>query len=300
MKQLLRYLLALSIMSSTLQAQEEPIAKKRILIGTPIRQKPAILKEFLQSLQELITDSFSGDFCFIDDNTNEESHTLLAEFCQNNPGKVFIAPAPTNNDQYICNEQTHYWNEAIIWKVAQFKDSIFEFALERNYDYVFLIDSDIVMYPRTIEQLLIADKDIISEIFWTQWQPNSPLSPQVWLYDTFTQYETGCGQQLSNEDIQRRHNEFVSMLLNPGVYEVGGLGACTLISKKALQKGARFKKIKNLTFWGEDRHFCIRAAALDIPLYVDTHYPAYHIYRESNLGGVAAYKENCKNGIYQI
>ena len=30
--------------------------------------------------------------------------------------------------------------------------------------------------------------------------------------------------------------------------------------------------------FGEDRHFCIRAAALGLSLYVDTHYPAYHIY----------------------
>ena len=35
--------------------------------------------------------------------------------------------------------------------------------------------------------------------------------------------------------------------------------------------------------FGEDRHFCIRAAALGFTLYVDTHYPAYHIYRESDL-----------------
>lgn len=274
--------------------------KKRILIGSPIRQKPAILKEFLQSLQEVITNSFIADFCFIDDNVNEESRTILMEFSQKNPGKVFLCQPPQTNDVYICNEQTHYWNEAIIWKVAQFKDAIFEFALQHQYDYVFLIDSDIVLHPATIDQLITANKDIISEIFWTHWQPNSPKSPQVWLYDTFTQYETHCAEQLDGQEIQRRYHNFVTMLLDPGVYDVGGLGACTLISRKALEKGARFKKIKNVTFWGEDRHFCVRAAALDLQMCVDTHYPAYHIYRESDLEGVNDYKENCRNGVYQI
>jgi hypothetical protein len=63
-----------------------------------------------------------------------------------------------------------------------------------------------------------------------------------------------------------------------------------LISRKALVAGVSFAEIKNLSFWGEDRHFCIRAAALGFSLYVDTHFPAYHIYRESELSGIASYK----------
>lgn len=296
-KQIFGILLLLSIVTNL--CADEEITKKRVLIGAPIRQKPAILKEFLNSLLELTTNTFTADFCFVDDNVQDESKNLLIEFAKDSKGRVFISQAQSN-DVYVCNEQTHYWNEAIIWKVARFKDQIFEFTLEHNYDYVFLVDSDIVMHPNTIEQLIRDNKDIVSEIFWTHWQPNSPKSPQVWLYDTFTQYETHCGEQLSGEEVHRRHNDFICMLLNPGVYDVGGLGACTLISKRALEKGARFKKVKNITFWGEDRHFCIRAAALGLDLCVDTHYPAYHIYRESDLAGVAQYKENCRNGVYQI
>lgn len=298
MKKQVYVILLLLSMVGNICANDES-TKKRVLIGAPIRQKPAILKEFLDSLLELNTYSFTADFCFVDDNVQDESKNLLIEFAKDSKGRVFISQAQSN-DVYICNEQTHYWNEAIIWKVARFKDQIFEFALAHDYDYVFLVDSDIVMHPNTIEQLIMDNKDIVSEIFWTHWQPNSPKSPQVWLYDTFTQYETRYGEQLSADEMHRRHNEFISMLLNPGVYDVGGLGACTLISKQALQKGANFKKIKNLTFWGEDRHFCIRAAALGLDLCVDTHYPAYHIYRESDLAGVAQYKENCRNDVYQI
>lgn len=298
MKKQVYVILLLLSMIGNICANDESV-KKRVLIGAPIRQKPAILKEFLDSLLELNTYSFTADFCFVDDNVQDESKNLLIEFAKDSKGRVFISQA-LSNDVYICNEQTHYWNEAIIWKVARFKDQIFEFALAHDYDYVFLVDSDIVMHPNTIEQLIMDNKDIVSEIFWTHWQPNSPKSPQVWLYDTFTQYETRYGEQLSADEMHRRHNEFISMLLNPGVYDVGGLGACTLISNQALQKGANFKKIKNLTFWGEDRHFCIRAAALGLDLCVDTHYPAYHIYRESDLAGVAQYKENCRNDVYQI
>src|SRR5690606_16569030 len=48
---------------------------------------------------------------------------------------------------------------------------------------------------------------------------------------------------------------------------------------------------KNISFWGEDRHFCIRAQALGFDLFVDTNYPAFHIYREDDLQVL----ENAKN-----
>lgn len=80
------------------------------------------------------------------------------------------------------------------------------------------------------------------------------------------------------------------MLKIPGVYKVGGLGACTLISRHALEKGVSFREIYNLGLIGEDRHFCIRAAALGLELFADTRYPPFHIYRESELAALAEYK----------
>lgn len=82
------------------------------------------------------------------------------------------------------------------------------------------------------------------------------------------------------------------MLTRPGTYKVGGLGACTLIRRHALERGVSFQEIYNLGLTGEDRHFCIRAAALGLELYADTHYPPFHIYRESELDSLTEYKEN--------
>ena len=275
-------------------------AKKRVLIGAPIRQKPAILKEFLLSLEQLYSNNFQMHFIFVDDNNNPESVQILSEFALKHADNCIIASTDKIEDNYICNEQTHYWNDSIIWKVAFFKDCIIEYALSQDFDYLFLIDSDLVLYPETIEHLITLNKDIVSEIFWTSWQPDTCKLPQVWYYDEYKQYIINPGEQLSDYDIATRQQEFLQRMETPGTYEIGGLGACTLLSKKALAKGARFKKIKNLTFWGEDRHFCIRAAALDLEMFVDTFYPAYHIYRESYLDGVNTFKENCKKGIYQI
>ena len=48
------------------------------------------------------------------------------------------------------------------------------------------------------------------------------------------------------QEIERRKMEFFMMLLRPGLHEVGGLGACTLISRRTLLAGVTFEAIRNV------------------------------------------------------
>jgi len=260
--------------------------KKRILIGSPVHQKPEILNMFLTSLLNLETDGYDVSFLFIDDNIEAKSSELLDRFRQGS--RAFVLKS-YYHDQYIKTDHTHVWHDSLIWKVAGFKNEIIDFCLHNDYDYLFLIDSDLVLHPNTLNQLVAANREIISNIFWTKWQPDIMELPQVWVKDFYTLYHANRNEKLNQEEITRRTLEFLTMLRKPGVYKVGGLGACTLIARSALEKGVNFSEISNVSFWGEDRHFCIRAAALGIELYVDTHYPAFHIYRDSDLEHVHGY-----------
>lgn len=265
-------------MSHNLGAQENrQSTKRKILVGSPTRKKQEILREFLISLKELRQETVELDFFFVDDNDQQASSDLLREFAQSVFPHCFIHKASPTDTPYVCTQTTHHWDDkdVLVWRVAGFKNFIIDKALQDNYDYLFFIDSDLVIHPDTIEHLVATEKDIISEIFWTRWKPEQDELPQVWISDFYT-----------------LNDAFIRQLRSPGVYEVGGLGACTLISKRALQAGVNFNKIYNLTFWGEDRHFCIRAGALGIHLYVDTLLPAYHIFRESELAGLEQYKKN--------
>ncbi|KOP67515.1 glycosyl transferase [Bacillus sp. FJAT-18019] len=255
--------------------------RSRVLIGSPIRQKPEILDYFLTSLLRLEKDGLDVSYFFIDDNNDEASSTQLNLLMKE--GISIVIRNAHQQDIYFRNETTHYWNEKLIWKVAEFKNTIIQYALDLQFDYLFLIDSDLLLAPQTLRHLIAANKDIISEIFWTRWQPESRPQPQVWLKDEYTQYEQYAGEVLDEAQKEARYLQFESRLNKPGVYEVGGLGACTLISRRALDRGVNYQRIYNLSFWGEDRHFSIRAAALGFTLYVDTHYPACHIYRDSDL-----------------
>jgi hypothetical protein len=257
--------------------------KPKILLGSVVQQNPDILEAFLQSASHLSQEGYILDYFFIDPWQTDQTKQLLAQF-QGKQGRRCLIANETN-----VPTQPGSW----IWKLADFKDRMIAKAREEGYEFLFMVDSDIVVHPKTIEQLIQADKDIISNIFWTDCG-NGPI-PQVWLYHPDLQYEPSHLKDQSNAEHERCRQEFFEQLKIPGIYEVGGLGACTLFSKNALHKGISFQKLHNVSFYGEDRHFCIRAEALGIPLYVDTHLPGCHIFPNLLPDCLASYLRACEN-----
>ena len=261
--------------------------KKRVLVGSPVYQKLEILDAFLKSLKNLNRHTISIDYMFVDDNIDENSGKLLAEFEREESTVIIVCGK--EQGVYLCDDESHHWDDGLMLRVANYKNSIINYTIENNYDYLFFVDSDLVLLPNLIEHLKTTNKDIVSEIFWSQWHNDRPLEPNVWLFDEYDLVPKILGEKLSKKEMRIRQIRFLNLLRIPGLYEVGGLGACTLINRAALAEGVSFKPIKNLTIHGEDRFFCIRAAVLGIDLFVDTHYPAYHIYREQDLDGVQDY-----------
>jgi hypothetical protein len=229
----------------------------RILIAAPVHQKEHIFKAYLESLGKLmIPANCEVDRFFILHNCEE----LLPLIQYNSLYAVY-----NTDDKYRVDEVTHHWTDKLVAYVAGMKNSILKFAKDNNYDYLFFVDSDLILHPMTLIQLLKANKDIIAEVFWTSWGPGEPEMPNAWDYNTYD----------FNHD--RRLEEWKT----PGVYAVGMTGACTLIKKQVIQAGVDFNNVYNVNFWGEDRHFCVRAAAHDFGIWLDTHYPCIHLYRDS-------------------
>lgn len=278
----------------------ENFKNKKILIGSPICQNNLILKEFFISLEEVEKEIFDVGYCFIDDNKELEAKKLLEEFQNKIKNVTILNIENCSSEEYFCDDYTHRWNNDLVAKVTMFKNSIIKYFLENEYDYLFFIDSDIVLHPLALKSLVSKDKDIISNIFWTKWSPDGDELPQVWLKDAYTMHDAKMNEPKTRKEIDDETKQFLIMLKKPGVYRVGGLGACTLIKREPLLKGVNFDEMYNLSFWGEDRFFCVRAVAYGFELYVDTNYPAYHIYRKDNLKGVEKFKEDAKKRNYDI
>lgn len=229
----------------------------KILIAAPVHQKPHIFKEYLHSLDNLTAPpGYRVDRLFVLHNCDElipmvEKTSLYATYHTDN--------------HYEVDESTHKWKDGNLADVVNMKNGIIAEAVERGYDYLFLVDSDLILHPDTLMKLWQADKDIIAELFWTAWGPGTKEMPNAWDFNT---YDFLASRDLEDWKV-------------PGYYQVGMTGACTLIKGKVLQAGVNCSRVYNFNAWGEDRHFCMRAAVHGFEIWIDTHYPCVHLYRES-------------------
>lgn len=260
---------------------------RNILIGSPVRQEPDILAAFLHGLARLHTDGLQVRFCFMDDNDDPRSSALLDEFLAAHEGvRIRIEDRP---EPYDKDDHTHRWRVSLIARVAAIKNQLLQLAAESGFDALFLVDSDLVLHPRTLVHLSALHKPVVSEVFWTRWTPQAPWRPQVWMMDHYTLYAAVPGEQVPTAEAQRRTIEFLRRMRDGGCHPVGGLGACTLVARNAIAAGVSFDAVPNVSFWGEDRAFSIRAAVLGVELWADTALPPLHLYRRADLARVPGF-----------
>ncbi len=235
----------------------------RILLGAPIRQKPEVFRAYLESLERL-EKNCTVDYRFYFHNC-DLSHLLRGLRARVSYEII------TTEDIYVCDNLTHRWDQQNIAAVAMIKNRLIKDCLEEDYDYLFLVDSDLILHPRTLLQLLSRQKDIVANIFWTRWEPHLPPQPNAWDMDQYAFFEDEEGQPAAF----KRWRE-------PGCYPCGGTGACILIHRGVLEAGVSYELIPNLSLFGEDRHFCIRAMVHGFQPWIETTYPATHLYREED------------------
>lgn len=267
-------------------------AKERLLIGAPVRQKPEILKLYLEHLDRADLQGVKVVFLFIDDNDDPLSSKLLNTFLEKHHKNCHVERVDHREGlaAHLCDAYTHHWKQENVERVIDFSDRILEYGLENGYDYVLLVDSDVLLHPSAIRSMLDAKKEVVSNIYWTEFFAGRNAYPHAWMSDEYSFYEKRNREELSIDLMSKLSNGFLERLKEPGYHEVGGLGGCMLIARSVIEKGVRFARLQNVTFGGRHHHFCIRAAALDIGLFVDSHYPALHLFRESDLEKVEEFQ----------
>jgi hypothetical protein len=237
---------------------------KKILHFSPVKKQNDIVKLHLRSLSDLKIDGFDCMFSFFDDNDDDLSSIALKEFQANHEHTVLFTPEDIGlkkNDE----KQKERWSLDSYKRITKIKNFAIEYFLKENYDYLFFTDSDLILHPETLNILLKQNKHFCSEIFWTKFNNTPTYAPNGW-------YSKSHGY--TKEDLL--------MFKENGTYKVDFTGACTLLSKKILLDGVSFKRIPNLDFLGEDKHFCIRASVMNYDIYLNTSYPAFHLF-DKNL-----------------
>ena len=223
---------------------------KRILITAPLRQDADVFDAYQDGLDALeVPEGFSVDrFYVVNDCPEVIPRIRDADYIEIENGEVY---EKTHND--------HLWTLDLMWKMGEMRNITIRRMLDGGYDYWLSIDTDIVVDPWTLYHLIQADKDIVSEIFWTQ-GANGAWWCNAWMADQYS---------APDEEWKK-----------PGLYPVGMTGALTLVRRKVFEAGVSYERIPNIfrALRGEDRHFSVRAACAGFGMWIDTHCPAKHLY----------------------
>ena len=231
---------------------------KRILIAAPVHQSKKVFKEYLNSLYKLkIPENYTVDYFFILHNCEE-----LKEFLNKDQYKII-----NNNigfDKKI-NEQKK-WNKETFNFLSQMRTELLHIAASNKFDYLFTVDSDILLHPNTLIHLLQDNKNIVGNMIWTKMN---------------NQITAICGE---NEE-WGAYND-TSFLLKPGLYPIGWTCACLLISSKIFNNpNISYFPIYGVDNTGcEDYAFCLRVKC-NFPeeeIWIDTYYPSRHLYHEKD------------------
>lgn len=221
----------------------------KVLIAAPLRQEVKIFREYQAGLDRLIVpEGVTVDRYFVVNDCPEVIPEIRnAEYIVINTG-----------DRYDKAVNDHIWTSDNLDKMPRLRNACIQRVRDGQYDYLFSVDTDLVLQPETLETLLDADKDIVSEIFWTNGWCNA------WMNDQ----SAGMKAEWST----------------PGLYRVGMTGACTLMKAAVFEAGVDYSPIPNIrSLWGEDRFFCIRAACHGFELWVDSHFPPEHLFTEQHF-----------------
>lgn len=237
----------------------------RILICAPIRQKKEILLKYLSSLDNLkIPENVEISRYFILHNCYEELHDCFL------PTDVLLK-YDDNSEDVRNNGNTHDWKDENFKSIVSMKNNIKNYALTNHYDYIFMVDSDLLLNQETLNNLFNllenSKQHVMGEVFYTDWDKKGKLMPNAWDMDSYSFF---------SDPINRYKNEKFE------VYKVGGTGACILIRTKIFDNPSiNYNPVQNISFsiW-EDRAFCIRCYINNINIFLDTKYPCEHLYHD--------------------
>jgi len=145
-----------------------------ILITTPIRNSEPTLWEYLTSIEDNITfykyrmwDKGIGDFgvtdkgrmgsyqpeigyYFISHDNNDRTLDILDSFCYDNPN----ANIESLKSGVDLKAERHDWTNDQIMYLSKLRDLCLNRAEDHNYDYVLMVDSDVILQKQTLHSLI--------------------------------------------------------------------------------------------------------------------------------------------------
>lgn len=172
-------------------------------------------------------------------------------------------------------------------RIINSRNKIIQYALENNYEYILMMDSDVIPPKNIIQELLKHNKDIVSGIYFNYFvcSGKTKFLPVVWMPITFQEFENMKKQINFPPSVQshldlKRHMDQKEAESNDLLEVLFPSAGCMLISKKVYQNinyhPADTKKFGNIKTT-DDTGFIIKARENRFKCYCDTSIKCDHI-----------------------
>jgi glycosyltransferase involved in cell wall biosynthesis len=225
------------------------------MIGCPVRNRGWILPRYLQCLDNLIYPREYIRFGFIINNCTDETPAILERYAALHPGQVDLVYSR------LSSGGLHHRGSYNFKNLAALRNQLIALFLESDGDYLFSLDSDILIPPHSLQQLVDDDCDIVSMLVCN--------GHEVGDSGIFNILDHKPGSWIHRRDFPRDR-----------VFPVDCTGAAYLIKRMVLKEhGVRYS-----ARWGaEDIGFCQDALSKGLKIYCDGRLEGEHVMQEKTI-----------------
>ena len=232
----------------------------KITIGSIVRDRAWILPEYLKAIYNLDYPKEKIDLHFIINDSTDGSEHQLRKFTFKHRKEYNKGRVTTMNFDAEADLRVNRADKEIYKNLAILRNKLLDYALVHNHsDYLFSIDTDIIVRSGTLKKLIAHNKDIVAAL-----GKNSKRT-----------FNAGY---LAPNNI----NSINHLTLAPkGLRKVDWTGAVCLYKTSLLQRGLQFSN----NSLGEDIGLALNAKALGVKMWVDGTEVLEHRMKFYNIDG---------------
>jgi len=206
----------------------------KVMVGAPVRNRAWVLPRFIEAIKK---QDIPFETCFIVNDCVDNTKELLDQ-----AGFTTVLHNLNSNHGHVRGEYS-------LRNLALLRNVLLDKFLESDCNYLFSIDTDVIIPEGSIRKLVEADKDIISMLI-----RNHP---------TFMAHNI----LINNEHLPQ---------IPEGIISIDVTGAVYLIKRHVIEQGVRY----DYSPLGEDIPFCEEAKRKGFGIYCDTRLKPIHAYGE--------------------
>lgn len=220
----------------------------KILLGCPVHNREWILPEYLKHVYRLDYDKKNLSLCFIVNDCSDKSMDILIKFKKEHLDKYRDIIIKEMNFNMPRDTRQNRIEKKIYLRLAAVRNELLSFV--HDNDYVFSVDSDILIPKDSLKRLLSHKRDIISALVYNDLEKHYPNILKI------------------------KEGKIVHFFNFPknSLFEVDITGAVYLIKSEICRK-VKYEYHK----LGEDVPFCINAKRLGYKIWCDSSIICNHI-----------------------